>query len=412
MPTDEASIPPQFLRDVRDVLARLFDTAHLQRHSLAAALVPRDLVDPRARAQYLRETISQAVAALKPPVAVSPHEPAYRPYGILRHRYLEGMSAEEVQEALAIGRRQYFREQQRAIGAVTAVLWAQRLPEATATTDAGASLSDELEQLGVRAQPIDLLRLLQEAIDAIHPLAASRAVAISVRDKSGVRALADEDITRQVMIEVLGAVVQRCHGCFVEAVVAGTQPWAAIGLTIPDPTLAQALEKPLLTAARLCTRMGGSLHVAAAGEQCMVTLRLPSSQEKVIAIVDDNPTTQQLFRRYLEPYSFRVVPIQDGTTALREIRQVQPDAVVLDIMMRDVDGWRILQGLRSDPSTAALPVLVCSVLSDEGLALTIGATAYLRKPVSQTELVRALGRSLQRSDASPETSGGRSPASE
>lgn len=412
MSVDGTEVPPEFLRQVRDVLARLFDTVHLQRHPLGAALVPAELVDPRVRAQYLRETVTQAVGTLKPPVHVSPHDPAYRPYGILRHRYLEGMVPEDVQEALAIGRRQYFREQQRAVRAVAALLWVERVPAAAIEPDRRQSLNDELEQLGVRSQSVDLAQVAQEAIAAVRPLAASRGVGISVSDQGSVRALADEDIARQVMIEVLGALLQRCSAGFIEVLVSAGPPWVSLVVTASLPAEVAAVDKALVTGARLAGRMGGSLVTADRDGSCRVTLKLPMREEQVVVIVDDNPTTLQLFRRYLEPYSYRAVPIQDSGTALQEIRRLRPDAVVLDIMMRDVDGWRILQGLRADPSTMSVPVLVCSVLSDEQLALTIGATAYLRKPVSQVELVRALARALQAPSALPGTPAERSPTSE
>ncbi len=81
---------------------------------------------------------------------------------------------------------------------------------------------------------------------------------------------------------------------------------------------------------------------------------------------------------------------RDGQEALDLFASVQPDAVLLDVMMRDVDGWQILQALKTDPYTQDIPVIVCSVLAEEALATTIGADAYLRKPVTQSSLVLAL----------------------
>jgi CheY-like chemotaxis protein len=401
MSIEPVEVAPEFVRQVRDLLARLFDAVHLQHHPLGPELVPPSLVDPRARAQFLREAVTQAVQALKPPSHVSPHDAAYRPYGILRHRYLEGMEPEDVQGALAIGRRQYFREQQRAVRAIAALLWAERLPSRPADPGHRQSLNDELESLGVRSQPVQLGRVAQEAIAAVHPLAATRGIGVSVRDDERVRALADEDVTRQVVIEVLGVLLGRCSACFFEVEVGSASPWATVTVTAPLLADGASLDGALLTAARLGGRMGGSLTTHRRDDRCSVVLRLPVGADRVVAIVDDNATTLQLFRRYLEPYSFRPVAIQDSSTAVDEIRRLRPDAVVLDIMMRDVDGWRILQALRADPATTHTPVLVCSVLSDEQLALTIGATAYLRKPVSQGQLVRALSLALQGRDDAP-----------
>ncbi|NPV08507.1 MAG: response regulator [Anaerolineae bacterium] len=404
--------PREFAKQVRNALARLHDTAHLQRHPLLRLLVPSELTDPRVRAQYLREAIVQAIGELRPPARVSPHDPAYRPYGILRHRFMEGMEAEEVQDALAIGRRQYYREQQRAIEAVATLLWARRSDDSATDDDRRQALNDELEQLGLQAQNLDLEALTREAIAAVTPLALARDVAIAPPAERPVHAFADEVITRQVLIDVLSALLQRTAHCYLRVKLAAAEPWATVNLEIPmPPQTLDSLQTHLLTPMRLANRVSGSLDAREEDGILHVRLRLPLSSEEVVAIVDDNPTTLQLFRRYLEPYSYRPVLIQDSATALAQIRTLQPDAVVLDIMMRDVDGWRILQSLRADPATSHIPILVCSVLSDEHLALTIGADAYLRKPVSQSELVRALAQALRAADAGPGTSSGRSPAS-
>jgi CheY-like chemotaxis protein len=59
-------------------------------------------------------------------------------------------------------------------------------------------------------------------------------------------------------------------------------------------------------------------------------------------------------------------------------------------MMPEMDGWELLQRLRSHPSTAAIPVIICSVFNDPELAYSLGASTILTKPVKQTDLVDAL----------------------
>ena len=68
--------------------------------------------------------------------------------------------------------------------------------------------------------------------------------------------------------------------------------------------------------------------------------------------------------------------------------------MVLDVMMPKTDGWELLQSLRSHPQTSTIPLVMCSVLREQPLALSLGATDYLIKPVSQPQLLEVLQRWL------------------
>ncbi len=83
-----------------------------------------------------------------------------------------------------------------------------------------------------------------------------------------------------------------------------------------------------------------------------------------------------------------------GADALALLRQLTPQAIVLDVMMPHQDGWEILQALRQEPACATIPVIVCSVLREHDLALSLGASDTLVKPVSQPALLDVLRRWL------------------
>lgn len=70
----------------------------------------------------------------------------------------------------------------------------------------------------------------------------------------------------------------------------------------------------------------------------------------------------------------------------------KPDAIILDVMLPSADGYEALQTLRSDPITASIPVVVCTVLKQRDLALALGATDFLAKPATQGALLAALAR--------------------
>lgn len=94
--------------------------------------------------------------------------------------------------------------------------------------------------------------------------------------------------------------------------------------------------------------------------------------------------------RYLSANHYQTVVARTAAEALDRLRQVQPYAIVLDLMMPGQDGWDLLQILLSRPETQQVPVIVCTVLKQKDLALSLGAAAFLEKPVSEQALVDAL----------------------
>ena len=118
---------------------------------------------------------------------------------------------------------------------------------------------------------------------------------------------------------------------------------------------------------------------------------LPAGQASVL-VIEDDPAAQELLRVHLEGAGYGVVATASGRQALAWLTRMRPDAVILDIMLPDLDGWEILQRLKADPATRSVPVMVVSVVDDRQLGLALGAVDYLVKPVSRELLLEAIGR--------------------
>jgi CheY-like chemotaxis protein len=69
---------------------------------------------------------------------------------------------------------------------------------------------------------------------------------------------------------------------------------------------------------------------------------------------------------------------------------------VLDVMMPEVDGWKVLAQLRQHPATADLPILVCTILPQEEIALDMGASGFHSKPVTRQQFLAALDAQIDR----------------
>ncbi|HFE66120.1 MAG TPA: response regulator [Chloroflexi bacterium] len=117
-----------------------------------------------------------------------------------------------------------------------------------------------------------------------------------------------------------------------------------------------------------------------------------SEEQKVysVLLVDDDPALRGLLRQMLELGGFTVYEAEDGLDALEKIPQVRPDAMILDVMMPNMDGVTLCRTVRSRPETTALPIIMLSGKTQdkaiqEGLAA--GANVYLCKPISFNELI-------------------------
>jgi len=102
-----------------------------------------------------------------------------------------------------------------------------------------------------------------------------------------------------------------------------------------------------------------------------------------ILIVDDEPDVRFLLKMVFEAAGHRILQAHHGAVALEQLEEARPDLVVTDLMMPVLDGPALIQRLRSDPDTAAIPILVLS--SHNGLVP--GADAALAKPFRPHEVL-------------------------
>ncbi|GMU04987.1 response regulator [Corallococcus caeni] len=113
-----------------------------------------------------------------------------------------------------------------------------------------------------------------------------------------------------------------------------------------------------------------------------------------VLVVDDDVLIQQLVTGQLEPAGFKVVTANDGLAAMKLAREVKPQAILLDIHLPRMDGWSVLSQLKSDPTLAAIPVILVSVEEQRARGFSLGACEYLVKPVEPERLVEVVQKSL------------------
>jgi CheY-like chemotaxis protein len=125
-----------------------------------------------------------------------------------------------------------------------------------------------------------------------------------------------------------------------------------------------------------------------------------------ILIVDDEPHMLRLTEFSLRKGGFEIFLGQNGREAVELARSQQPDLIVMDLQMPEVDGLAALQQLKSDPLTSAIPVIMLTVRGQafsREQAGQLGAALYLTKPFSPAQLLSEAQRLLASTDSSTRT---------
>ena len=152
--------------------------------------------------------------------------------------------------------------------------------------------------------------------------------------------------------------------------------------------------------------LGGDISVTSvAGEGTSFTLRVPAAApdrtvdvapdavpengerlDDLVLVIDDEASQRELMTRFLERQRFSVRTAGDGRTGLTLARSLKPRAILLDVMMPEMDGWSVLAALKSDPETAGIPVVMVSFVADATLSASLGAIEAVPKPVDWVRL--------------------------
>ncbi|MGA2489387.1 MAG: response regulator transcription factor [Anaerolineales bacterium] len=120
---------------------------------------------------------------------------------------------------------------------------------------------------------------------------------------------------------------------------------------------------------------------------------------ELILLVDDEPSIVQLARMYLERENFRVEAAGDGEAALEAIKRLNPNLVVLDVMLPRLDGLEVCRRLRAEKNPVAIIMLTARDEDiDKILGLELGADDYLTKPFNPLELVARIKAILRRAE--------------
>ena len=360
----------------------------------------------------LRKLLRDGIASLRPQPSVPFGEPAWLGYRLLWLSHIERRDLLSTCEELAFSQASYYRHHRQAVKALTGVLWEhyqrrlssqvtpgtepQSAPEAADMAEA-VRLARQAPRTGIEP------RLLADSTaQLLMPLAERRGVTVQLDVGQALPPVyGNLTVLRQVLLNILEAALDAASpsGLLLSASLQnGEVVWRLSGLDpsrVPAAKLADS-PKPRLSRA-LLDEYGGRAWLEELGDRYDICFAVPGLSPRRVLVIDDDADTILLYRRFLEP-EYAVLVAHSWLEAQQSLPTAQPGLVLLDVLMPVEDGWTILAALRSDPRTARLPVLVCSVLDQAELALSLGATQVLQKPINPQALLRTIRAVLAEAD--------------
>lgn len=406
-----------FVEELRRVLQNLYSPLALRDTPLFGML---GLEDGRTQISTLRERLVEAIQALKPGDDVPTHSPSWRTYYILRYRYVEQSAQRTVANNMGLSERQLRRQERDAEEALADYLWRRYDLQAKAETMLSASTQGE----AVPAAPNGTQRRRQQELEWARSSYPSEVTDVAATIEAAVRTVApliqaigveliceleeklppvtgQQMLLRQAFLSLLTAAVHQAQGGKVRVAAERHPKGIAVFLDTEkaEGTAAEADSSEHLAMARQCIDLfGGELIMGDAEDEALRTatgLLLPVTEPVTVLMIDDNLDTLHLFQRYLASTQYQFVGISNPEEVLATVECTLPEAIVLDVMLPGVDGWELLGRLREHPWMRDVPVIVCTVMPQEELALALGAAAYLRKPVTREALLSTLDQQIR-----------------
>ena len=385
----------QFLEELRRSLNHLYDPDYLRHSPLVKKLGLGESYDRVTRFQRL---IEEAIQDLRPKAGKEGGKMPLQFYRYLVSRHLQQFSQNEVANQLSISQTQLYRIQRKALMALAAHLWEKyHLEEEQGNAETGQKtgrvVSGELDWLSSSSSErvADLSIVLRDVLDLLHPKTAN--LKLSYRAPSGLVLVATHPIAlRQVLLSLLNTAARLADEG--ELVIDVDQRARELELKLSFSILPSPdnLTGRFQAIQELTQIAGGRFTYNIISGILAVSLHFPAMEGIPILAIDDSQDHLDLLKRSLANSHYQLNSTRDAQKAMDLAVAVGARAILLDVMMPNIDGWGVIQQIRNHPILFKVPVIVCSIVPVEDLAEALSADAFLRKPFSLERLLAELDR--------------------
>jgi signal transduction histidine kinase/CheY-like chemotaxis protein len=288
-------------------------------------------------------------------------------------------------------------------------------------------------------ETFDVATLVDDVAATVRPLVEDRGNRFEVTAESGVGEMhADLTKVRQTLINLLGNAAKfteagsvalsarREDASFVFEVTdtgIGIRPEAIDRLFEPFTQAESSTTRRyegtglgLAISRRFCLMMGGDIGVESEpGRGSTFTVRLPArvseaavppaprpavpepvpvsaGEAAAVLVIERDSEVRQQLEGFLAGEGYRVLTATDSGEGLRLAREMHPDAITLDLLLPDLEGWNLLAAIKADPELEDVPVVVLLVVDEERAGFPLGAADYLTKPIDRDRLAAVLRR--------------------
>jgi CheY-like chemotaxis protein len=409
----------EFVKELRYALNHLYDPDVLRDSAAAGILGVSGRFDTPSTLQSI---LTRAIESLKPEPNAPDRAYAQATYELLLYRYVQQFSQEEIANQLGISVRHLRRQQGQAVYRLASKLWQQyklgRGPTSPGSPAAGGlpaaendipalagaaptQINGELDWLRTESSQstTDVAAALRGVLELIQPLAVQRSARLVFPTQPTGLVMVHPVAFQQILLNLLSMAIQAFAGQAVSLTTSAGLEQQYITIQASDPRTRQphpAEDRQWQETVRKMVELSGGtleLTVTDSGFRAVVVFRSVNPVE--VLVIDDNAEIVTMMQRFAAETRYRVTGTSDPKQAVDLALHTRPDLVVLDIMMPQVDGLQVLSRLRHHPDLAGLPIIICSVLPQKELALSLGASGFIQKPIQRENFIQALDRVVE-----------------